>query len=561
MSQGPRRLSNEAWEAFVLRIRALLLQAGVDEHDGNKLIENRRVESVQNIICGVGTNASSGTPGVHDTGQQPEMKSEKRGLGASASRLHRYSRLRSLIVPAAGLLILSSCVSAPESGTRLHDSRQFTPAAEIAFEAQPGARAFYGTYDGIQGPAVYAAEFPANWDGGGLVMFTHGYRGVGGTLSVSVPSAAFREAVLASGYAWAASSYSANFYDVRAGIEDTNKLALQLPDLLAQDWNTTIPEPSQYLIAGSSLGGHTAAAAVERENMMRTRYPVPYAGAAPFCQAEQNQFQWLGDYTRLVQTLSGYGYMPYSAFPQLYGSTDDDGQFIPGPALTSLFKIDPQTGQPTWEPASLNGERLMQIAMYLTGGERPVFEIGFRSRFQNTVLSGGGDDGTVRGILDRNIYDNTNRVYRWTAGDQPTDEELAFNESVPRVAAVRGVNSPRGDGVRWLPEVHGDFDVPVLTMHTLGDFYVPFRHQQLYREGAQRHGSDELLVQRAIRAPGHCDFSPQETRAAITEWIVWVNGGPKPEGDDVLSPEVVASAQYGCTFTVPDRPGIVACAR
>ena len=28
------------------------------------------------------------------------------------------------------------------------------------------------------------------------------------------------------GYAWAASSYSKNYYDVRAGVEDTNKLAL-----------------------------------------------------------------------------------------------------------------------------------------------------------------------------------------------------------------------------------------------------------------------------------------------------------------------------------------------
>lgn len=462
----------------------------------------------------------------------------------------------------AGVALLAACAVSPQTGLREHDSRRFVPATDIGFEARTGAQAFYGTYDGLQGQAVYAAEFPAGWDGDGLVMFAHGYRGTGDSLAISVPSAAFREAVLEAGYAWAASSYSANYYDVRAGIEDTNKLALELPALLQRDWNTQVAQPGQYLIAGSSLGGHTAAAAVERENMQRTLYPVAYAGAAPFCQAEQNQFQWLGDYARVAQTLAGYGYMPYSSFQELYGRMDaTSGEFIPGPLITTLFEIDPETGQPTWEPASLNGERLMLIARDLTGGDRPVFEYGFRSRFQNTVLSGGGDNGTVRGVLDRNVYDNAGRVYRWTSGAQPTEEELAFNQTVPRVNAASGVNGPRGDGVRWLPEIHGDFDVPVLTMHTLGDFYVPFRHQQLYLEGAMRHGNADNLVQRAIRAPGHCDFSPDETKAALRDWISWVNGGPKPAGDDVLTAEVVADDRYGCTFTTPDRSGLPACGR
>ena len=472
---------------------------------------------------------------------------------------------RAIVLLTLSATVLAACAgSGPRQETagagREHDSRQFTPAADVSFEALPGARAYYGTYAALQGDAVYAAEFPQGWDGGGLVMFTHGYRGTGLSLASSVPSAAFREAVLAAGYAWAASSYSANFYDVRAGVEDTNKLALELMQYLQRDWNVRLDTPSQYLIAGSSLGGHTAAAAVERENRERTLYPVPYAGAAPFCQAEQNQFQWLGDYSRLAQTLAGYGYMPYSAFPELYGRMNTETRLLdPGPVVRALFRLDPATGAPTWEPASPNGERLMLIAQNLTGGKRPVFENGFRSNFQNTVMGSGGDDGTVRGILDRNIYDNSDRLYRWTDGDTPTAEEQAFNDMMPRVSAAPGVNAPRRDGVRWLPEIHGDFDVPVLTLHTLGDFYVPFRHQQLYREGAIEHGSDHLLVQRAIRAPGHCDFSPDETRRALTDWINWVNGGPKPEGDDVLNAAVVADERYGCRFTTPDREGLPAC--
>jgi hypothetical protein len=465
---------------------------------------------------------------------------------------------KSMLAVAVSALLLSACSTVSTMDVREHDSRQFAPAAELAFEARPGARAYYGTYDGVQGPAVYAAEIPANWNGG-LVMYTHGYRGTGSTLAPSLAPAAYRDTLLAAGYAWAASSYSANFYDVRAGVEDTNQLALELPVYLARDWNVTLEQPTQYLISGHSLGGHTAAAAVERENMQRTRYPVPYAGAAPLCQAEQNQFQWLGDYTRLAMTLAGYGYMPYERYPELIGALDGSG--APGPIVTNLFKVDAETGQSTWEPANLNGERLKAMAMQLTGGERPIFENGFGSRYQITVLSGGGDDGTIRGILGANVYDNTDRDYRWTDGAEPTAEELAFNEAMMRQSADRSANPPRNDGVRWLPEVHGDFDVPVLTMHTLGDFYVPFVHQQLYRQGAIRNGNDHLLVQRAIRAPGHCDFSAEETQQALTDWLNWVNGGDKPAGDVVLDPVTVADDNYGCTFTTPQRDGLPACSR
>src|SRR5690606_32778086 len=117
--------------------------------------------------------------------------------------------------------------------TRLHDERQFSIGV-VAFDASaPGlspvvqaANRYYGTYDGIQGKAAYTVEIPQDWNGK-LVMWTRGYGGESATLNRVVPSAAFRNAVLEAGYAWAASSYSANFYDVRAAIEDTNKLALE----------------------------------------------------------------------------------------------------------------------------------------------------------------------------------------------------------------------------------------------------------------------------------------------------------------------------------------------
>ena len=425
--------------------------------------------------------------------------------------------------------------------TRAHDSREFAPAADVSFEASAGASAYYGTYEGIQGPAVYAAEIPDGWNGYGLIMYTHGYRGTGETLDVSVPDAAWRATVLAAGYAWAASSYSANYYDVRAAIEDTNKLALEVMDYIETDFGNAYDDPQQILISGYSLGGHTAAAAVDRENMERTAYPVDYQGAAPFCQAEQNQFQWLGDYPRVVQELSGFGDEPYEDFQQNLPSM-----------LASLFALD--GSDVDWSQPNAAGEKLKVIAMNLTGGERPIFyDFGFPNpALQDAVLGTGGSNGDVTGILARNIYDNTGREYRWTDSDPMSVDEENFNDQVDRVSADSGVNPLRDDGVRWIPLVQGDFDVPVLTMHTLGDFYVPFRHQQLYRERAIENGSDGMLVQRAIRAPSHCDFTGTEISTALVDWLTWVNGGPKPDGDEVLDPAIVADPAYGCDHTVDD---------
>lgn len=449
-------------------------------------------------------------------------------------------------------LLLTGCLGgggsddddvAPPQMTREHDERAFVPV-EKPIAPLAGAKVYQGIYEALQGEAAYAMEVPADWDGRGLIMYTHGYVGEVAELPTAEPPLPWRMAVLEAGYAWASSSYSANYYDARAGVEDTNKLALEVMDYVLRDYGEQWPEPEQYLISGFSMGGHIAAAAVDKENMDRTAFKVPYAGAAPFCQSEQNQFQWLGDYPRVLMELSGYGDEDYSEFQTLLPQM-----------LNELFPM--VGGSPNWlAPRDERGERLYQIAQNLTGGERPLFEYGFASPLQHVVLGTGGSAGDINGILARNGYGNQGQIYRWTTGSVPSAEEVEFNDDIERISADEDANPLRNDGVRWIPLVNGEFDVPVLTMHTLGDFYVPFRHQQLYRERAEENGNENLLVQRAIRAAGHCDFSPGEIIEAVDDWLVWVNDGPKPAGDEVLDADVVADDDYGCAFTRPFPAGI-----
>jgi hypothetical protein len=93
-----------------------------------------------------------------------------------------------------------------------------------------------------------------------------------------------------------------------------------------------------------------------------------------------------------------------------------------------------------------------------------------------------------------------------------------------------------GPGLSGVPRITGRFDVPVLTMHDLGDLFVPFSMEQEYARDAVRRGTSDLLVQRAVRGVQHCDFSAQEYQQAFSDLVTWVEQGVRPAGDDVLDP-------------------------
>jgi hypothetical protein len=114
---------------------------------------------------------------------------------------------------------------------------------------------------------------------------------------------------------------------------------------------------------------------------------------------------------------------------------------------------------------------------------------------------------------------------------------------------VDGANGPRSDGLRWIPKVNGEFSIPVLSLHTLGDLYVPFVMEQVYRRRAMEKGSADRLVQRAIRGVGHCEFTYAEQATAFEALAKWEQEGTKPEGDDVLDAKKLADPNYGCKFT------------
>ena len=148
--------------------------------------------------------------------------------------------------------------------------------------------------------------------------------------------------------------------------------------------------------------------------------------------------------------------------------------------------------------------------------------------------------------------DNIGVVYQFDADVILTPAEADLNDGIVRVAA--DPQSMKG-GLAQVPRVSGDISIPVLTLHNLGDLFVPVLNEIAYVDRVNENGAGEWLVQRAIRGVGHCDFTPEEFSTAFLDLVAWLEFGVKPAGDDFADPAEVADPDFGCTFT--DGPHVL----
>ncbi len=444
------------------------------------------------------------------------------------------------ILTVALILAVTSCATfaatpTPPAQTREQDKRNnFVPPAETTFAPMANLTVETDRWAGVLGGAGYHIEVPkAGWNGK-LAVYTHGYVGSESALVIRNPP--IRRYLIEHGYAWAASSYSKNNFDVRAGVEDSNALALAFVSIAAAN-GRTLAKPARYYVFGHSMGGHIAAAAVEEENLAAERNKLRYDGALPMCGVlgDTELFEYFAAEQMAAQQLAG---LPAAKFPAM------EWKKIEGDVRATLFNNAKTFGTPTAQ-----GARLKAIVMNLTGGPRPIFDEGFsHATWQNAVWDTFGTSPDVEGILapGKNSADTRAIRYRFDAPEPVLD---AFNATIARAIPDADANPPRADGLRWIPKLNGEFKVPVLSLHTLGDMYVPFSMEQIYLRRATVKGNDGHLVQRAIRGAGHCEFTVAEQVRGFEDLVNWVETGAKPAGDDVLTAATIAQPAYGCTFT------------
>jgi pimeloyl-ACP methyl ester carboxylesterase len=180
----------------------------------------------------------------------------------------------------------------------------------------------------------------------------------------------------------------------------------------------------------------------------------------------------------------------------------------------------------------------------MTGGPRPFFGEGYAAQYGLNFLvlvDAAGNAGPSNAAAD-----NSKAVYKIDGGFGVTGAQL--NHDVARIESNPTYRDP-ATYPEFAPET-GKIQRPILTLHGTGDLFVPISEEQAYRKIVDAAGSGDLLVQRAIRSAGHCNYTEQEREQAFNDLVQWVTAGTKPAGDD-LSGDL---SDIGRQFTTPFEP-------
>ncbi len=429
---------------------------------------------------------------------------------------------------AAALLVASvpAFVSAEKGPKYVIDEAQLAGVV-TAIEAATGQDVMSGEIAG----AAWIAQVPDNWNGD-LVIYAHGYRGEGTDLTVDPPPEF--QFLTDQGFAWAASSYRRNSYDPGIGVIDTKNITRHMQNMLRKDLDKT------YL-AGFSMGGHVTVAAIEK-------YPSLWDGALPACGVlgDVELFDYFLDYNVGSAAFAGVTDFVYPDDDWLNTTVPDikaelsnvpGGQWAGG--ISQIF------GAPS--PLTPEGETFKDFIEVGSGGERVTFDEawyfwhGLASPTGDFFFDLGEGDGTIANRSGR-VSQNSDILY----ADEYGAEFGTIDDVVKRATAANRVRNAQG--TKPAPIVNGSPSIPVLSIHTTGDLFVPIEMEQIYAQEVIDNGLSDMLVQRAIRDIGHCSFTGAELQQAYSDLFEWVENGVRPAGEDLLND--ISSPTLGCEFTV-----------
>jgi dienelactone hydrolase len=378
-----------------------------------------------------------------------------------------------------------------------------------AFEALPGAKAFFGSYDG----GLYRIEIPDNWKGE-LVLYAHGFVSNGGAQgsALRVGNSPIREHQIKSGFAWAASSYRCNGYVPGQGLLDT----MALTDLFTRSNGGRAPQ--RVYLTGTSMGGHVTLLGMHE-------FPTSFAGGLAMCPAGPELFDFFAATAGAAEVITG-----------VQAKLDT--------LQADVAKMNELLGKPP--DYTEKGRQLASVEIQISGGPRPFALEG--------LAAGGRFGGNINPAALAGSTTPSSRAVMTTQIQYGIDEGLglsadALNKAARRKALDAEVRNPMGPYDELVP-FDGKLERPTLTMHGTGDLFVPIFLEQSLKRAVVAAGKAPLLTQRIYRIAGHCGFSQTEMIKSFDDLVEWVHKGTKPEGDDVAGD----LSNAGMKFTDPLRP-------
>lgn len=386
-----------------------------------------------------------------------------------------------LVLP--GVLALLAAALGPCLGPALA-----APPVTAPLACDPDQQQASGAWYRICMPAIVP------WNGD-LFVYAHGY--VSPTEPVGIPEdqmglggLSIDLIVNALGYGFVTTSYSTNGLAVVPAIEDL----LDVVDIFA----ATKGAPDRVFLVGVSEGGLITALSVEQHSDV-------YDGGLAMCGP-------YGDFAYQVNYLGDFRAVFDYFFPGLMPGDPTD---IPGWLMDTWDSYYAATIRPEIEDLA-NAGKVDQL-LAVTGAAFDPADPATREE-------------TIERLLWYNVFATNDAIDR--LGGQPFDNvDRAYSGSDDDAQLNLGVQRVGADAAALAEiEAHyqtsGQLSVPVVTLHTTGDYLVPYWHARRYR-GKTLHADNLALHEhRTAEGYGHCTFTLVEALGAFLRLVEMVDDPP-----------------------------------
>ena len=393
-----------------------------------------------------------------------------------------------------------------------------TPTPSPATTPSPTTTSLTGSI----GAAQYRIEVAAAWNGT-LFLYSHGYVAPGRiNPATDSPAPLISSWLLGQGFAIAGTSYSSTGW----ALEDAFKDQIALLDLFTQ----RLSKPKRVIAWGGSLGGIITAGLVQL-------YPDRFAGAIPICGVLAGG---VASWNTGLDAAYAFKTLLAPASPlQLVGINDPQANLQlaaqifgaaaatpQGQARIALVAalgdlpgwFDPSGTQPA--PTDYAGQEAAQ-ALWESQVDFP-FEFQYRSELERRA---GGNPSWNTGV------DYTQQLAISANSAEVT--ALYSAAGLDLAADLRALNA--GTRIKADPNAvayldrfisfDGTLNVPVLTMHTIGDGLVVPQNETAYSDAVRAAGNQDLLRQVFVHRAGHCAFSAAETITVIEAMLARLDTG------------------------------------